>query len=161
MEWEKCENGKSFKSNRQDDPLSSYFFIFCIERLSHMILDCIQADTWRQISISKGGLLLFFSLRFLWIRWRLSNVALILFALGRYKKLALRSQVFSTNVPSALVDQIFCFGEYSYFPRYESISWCPYSTWSVGITTGHYWEGWSTPRPHLNFNRVRIPIPIE
>lgn len=46
---------KPIRGIGQEDPLSLYLFVLCIERLSHMILDAIHEGNWKSISICHCG----------------------------------------------------------------------------------------------------------
>lgn len=41
---------------RQDDPLSPYLFVLCVERLGHLIQHAVEEGTWKLIQLSPGGL---------------------------------------------------------------------------------------------------------
>lgn len=40
---------------RQEDPISSYLFVFCIERLSRLINVAAEQGIWKPICLARGG----------------------------------------------------------------------------------------------------------
>ena len=46
---------KPSRGVRQGDPLSSYPFVLCIERLSYGILNAVSAGKWHPITLSRNG----------------------------------------------------------------------------------------------------------
>jgi len=40
---------------RQEDPLSPYLLVLCLERLNHIIEDAVNQGAWKAITTSQGG----------------------------------------------------------------------------------------------------------
>ncbi|KAK2664187.1 hypothetical protein Ddye_002761 [Dipteronia dyeriana] len=40
---------------RQGDPLSFYLFVLCMEKLSHLIMQRVNAGEWKGVKVSRGG----------------------------------------------------------------------------------------------------------
>lgn len=61
VEYQICFNGEltnSFKPKRgirQGDPLPFYFFVLCIEKLCHLILDATRRGRWKPVKSSQFG----------------------------------------------------------------------------------------------------------
>ncbi|XVE49681.1 hypothetical protein DITRI_Ditri01bG0100700 [Diplodiscus trichospermus] len=57
IKWNGSTAGSILPSRgiRQGEPLSPYLFVLCIEKLNHMIMDCIDAGEWKPIKVARNG----------------------------------------------------------------------------------------------------------
>ncbi|XP_061367963.1 uncharacterized protein LOC133310979 [Gastrolobium bilobum] len=55
--WNGTKSGRISPSRglRQGDPISPYIFVLCMEKLSHLIADCINDNVWKPMKAGKGG----------------------------------------------------------------------------------------------------------
>ena len=51
----KLDNFLLSKGIHQDDPISPYLFVLCVERLSYLIHDALKNGRWKPIRVSRRG----------------------------------------------------------------------------------------------------------
>lgn len=113
----KTNEFRSARGLRQDDPLSPYLFVLCMERLGHWIVDAADNREWRPLFLSKGSptLLHLFFAEYLMLFGEadpqqidvIKNILNTFFHFSRQKVNMNKSQVFfSPNVPDIVASHV-------------------------------------------------------
>ncbi|XP_061339878.1 uncharacterized protein LOC133286473 [Gastrolobium bilobum] len=102
---------------RQGDPISPYLFVLCMEKLTHLIMDEVEAKHWRPIKAGKSGPyishLMFADDVILFAEASLSQLESITHCLEKFSKMSGQCVsveksciYFSRNAPQEVVDSV-------------------------------------------------------